>query len=110
MNSSSEMVKVMSRLERMPGAMIGRVTLKKVAAGPSPRSSEASSRLRSNPSKLELSTAMEKGTAIRMWPKVTLNSERSKPSCSSTTSTEIAQIERTSCREREGKYVKTTGV
>ena len=59
MNSSSEMVKETSRLEMMAGATIGSVTRRKVPKALSPRSAEASSRLRSNPSKPEVSTVIE---------------------------------------------------
>ena len=49
MNSSNEMVKQISRLEMTPGATSGRVTRRKVPSAVSPRSSEASSRVRSKP-------------------------------------------------------------
>ena len=51
MNSSSEMVKETSSDEMIAGATIGSVTRRKVPNAVSPRSAEASSRLRSKPSK-----------------------------------------------------------
>ena len=59
MNSSSEMVKETSSDEMMAGATIGSVTRRNVPKALSPRSADASSRLRSKPSKPEISTETE---------------------------------------------------
>ncbi len=59
MNSSSEIVNETRRLETMAGAMMGRVTRRNVPNGDSPRSADASSSDRSNPSKPDISTVIE---------------------------------------------------
>ena len=71
-NSSKEIVKVNNKLARIPDPTIGKVILRKVCQAFSPKSKEASSRLLSNPSNLEIKMTVEKGKQINMCPAVTV--------------------------------------
>src|SRR5262249_1484597 len=75
--SSSDSVKESSRLDTTPGSASGKVTRQNVPQALSPRSSEASSRLLSKPSRREISTRMENGVQISTWPAPTVQSDRS---------------------------------
>ncbi len=92
MNSSSEMVNEISRLATMPGATSGRVTRQKVPKRLSPKSIEASSRLRSSARKAEVRIATEKGTQISTWPSTTVQSDSGMPSWTSTISSDTATM------------------
>ena len=91
-NSSKEIVKVSSRLATIPGSTIGKVTRQKVIQAFSPRSSAASSRLRSKPSIREISTNIAKGVHNSMCEKPTVHNERGIPTCVIRISSEIARI------------------
>ena len=86
------MVKAISRLAMMPGATSGSVTRQKVPKRLSPRSIDASSRLWSSARKAELRMATEKGVQISTWPSTTVESDRDKPSCTSTISSDTATM------------------
>ncbi len=92
MNSSSEMVNEISRLAMMPGATSGSVTRRKVPSRFSPRSSDASSRLRSSAWKAEVRMATENGVQISTWPSTTVQSESGSPSCTRTISSDTATM------------------
>ena len=76
MNSSSEIVKDIRRLEMMPGVTNGKMTRKKVPSLFSPKSMDASSRLRSILLKADWRMAIEKGVQIRTWPIITVQADR----------------------------------
>ena len=66
MNSSSDIVKPIRRLEINPGDTIGRITRLKVPNLVSPRSSEASSRLISIFANAEFKIAIENGVQTKV--------------------------------------------
>ncbi len=71
-NSSKEIVKVNNKLERIPDPTIGKVIRKKVCHAFSPKSNEASSRLLSKHSNLEINITTEKRKHIKICPAVTV--------------------------------------
>src|SRR6185369_4988941 len=79
-NSSKEAVKERRRLDMTPGKTSGKVTRQNVIHPLSPRSREASSKLRSNPSKRDSRTITENGRQTSRWlaPTVQRESGRSK--------------------------------
>ena len=92
MNSSSEIVKQISKLEMTPGITNGRVTRRNVPQRLSPKSNDASSRLLSRPAKAELRIAIEKGVQIKACPATTVQSDKDIPNCINITMSETATI------------------
>ena len=79
------MVNAINRLATIPGITNGIITSQNVFQRVWPKSKDASSRLWSKFMNAEDKMAMQKGVQIRIWPKIILQSDSSKPICMMTT-------------------------
>ena len=91
-NSSKEIIKLSNSDAIMPGKYNGNDTLKKVPQAFSPRSLEASSNEKSNPSIRAIKISIANGVQKSIWPKVTGTSPSLKPRANQIISKDTARI------------------